>query len=209
MDNIISIRFIFLVVIILLVVIVSYGLIVENLPEIVFNKRKKKAEGKYFKLLLKTIEQGTIEEDGIRSIYNRFNDEFTSILFLSDISYEDFLETFKFYVIENVNDKDLTKKVNQELKPILDTIKEENPYANVDESQRRILLSIEETMKNSSTIASGERTAIRHYLNELAIAFVEKQERLLRSQKLNKWTVPISIVGVIATLVFGIIQLFN
>lgn len=195
-------------IIVLVVGIVTSCLIVLG-PELVFNKRKKRAEGKYYVLLLKAIEQGTIEEDGIRSIYNRFNEELSNILISTEISYEDFLESFKFYVIENVNDEVLTRKVNQKLQPILDTIKEKNPYANVNEGQRRILLSIEETMKNSSTITPGERTAIRYNLNELAIAFVEKQERLLRSQKVNKWTVPISIVGVIATIAFGIIQLFQ
>ena len=151
-------------IIVLVVGIVTSCLIVLG-PELVFNKRKKRAEGKYYVLLLKAIEQGTIEEDGIRSIYNRFNEELSNILISTEISYEDFLESFKFYVIENVNDEVLTRKVNQKLQPILDTIKEKNPYANVNEGQRRILLSIEETMKNSSTITPGERTAIRYNLN--------------------------------------------
>ena len=207
MDNIVS--FIIIVAIMLFVAFGTYGLIGSFVPEIIFNNLKKKAEGKYYELLLKAIEQGTIEEDGIRSIYKRFNEKLSNIFISGEISYEEFLESFNFYVIENVKDEVLTNKVNQKLKPILDTIKEENPYADVDERQRRILLSIEETMKNSSTITPGERTAIRHNLNDLAIAFVEKQERLLRSQKLNKWTVPISIVGVLATLVFGVIQLFQ
>jgi hypothetical protein len=207
MDNIV--RFLIFSAIMLLVAFGTYGLMVNLLPEIVVNKRKKRAEGKYYELLLKTIEQGTIEEDGIHSIYNRFNEKLSNIFVIIDISYEEFLESFKFYVLENVNDEALIKKVNQKLKPILDIIKEENPYANVDERQRRVLLSIEETMKNSSTITASERTAIRGNLNELAIAFVEKQERLLRSQKLNKWTVPISIVSVLATVFFGIIQLFS
>lgn len=175
-----------------------------------FLKRKSKTEIEFYELLLKGIKQGTIEdEEGVCFMFNRLNEKLFDIILSYSVSYERFMDSFQLYVREKDEDGELTKKVTQILKPILDRIKDQNPYANVDDGQRRILLSIEDTMKNSSTITTSERTAIRHNLNDLAIAFVDKQKELLQSKKVNKWTVPISIAGVLATIVFGIIQLFQ
>ena len=174
-----------------------------------YPKRRRQAGVKFYELLLKGIKQGTIEEESIYLMYERFNENVYSFFFPNIVSYERFLESFLLYVREKDEDGTLTKDVTNILKPILEKIKVENPYTNVNEGQRRILLSIEDTMKKSSTITDSERAAIRHNLNELAIAIEEKQKKLHQSERLNKWTVPVSIAGVIATIVFGVIQLFQ
>lgn len=195
--------------IIIFLFIYLYLLIIHLLPEIVYKKRIRQKEGMYYELLLKGIKQGTIEEDAIFDIYTCFNENLSDVFITFSVPYDSFLKSFLFYVREKDEDGEITKKVTQVLKPILDKNKDLNPYENVDEGQRRILLSIEDTIKNSSTITLNERAAIKHNLNVLANAIVEKQEELLHSKKVNKWTMPITIFGVLATIVFGIIQLFQ
>lgn len=203
-----KIEVIFIKTIAIIAVVFVMSLITEM---VTYPKRRRQAGIKYYELLLKGIKQGTIDEESIYLMYKRFNEYQYSIIFFYNVPYERFLESFLIYVREKDEDEDgaLTKNVTQILKPILEKIKDENPYANVNEGQRRILLSIEDTMKKSSTITNSERAAIRHNLNELAIAIEEKQKELYQSKRVNKWTVPVSIFGVIATIVFGIIQLFQ
>ncbi len=178
-----------------------------SLEMALYPKRRRQTIVKVYELLLKGIEQGTMDEENIYRMYNRFNEHLSGTFISFKVPYERFLVSFEIYVREKDKDGKMTKNVIQILKPILTKIKDENPYANVNEGQRRILLSIEDTMKKSSTITTSERAAIKHNLNELAVAIEDKQKELSWSKKVNKWTVPISIIGVIATFVFGIIQL--
>lgn len=163
----------------------------------------KKVEKKNFDLLIKRIKQQTMDEENVSRIYKRYCDDCISFLFVPFFSFERFLDSFLYYVGEMDVDGSLTTSVNSIINPILDKIKEENPYSNVNEKERRILLSINDTMKKSVNLADSEKTAIKHNLQDLAIALEEKQEALKKSMKSNRLT----WLGILITIIVGVIPI--
>ena len=172
-------------------------------------KHTEKTLINYYELLIKGIKQNTLDEDSISRIYKRCNEKLYSFFFVFNYSYERFLDSFLIYVREKDEDGTLTKSAHELLDTIFEKIKDENPYSSVNERERRILLSIVDTMKKSKTITESERSATKHNLNELALALEENQNALAKSKKANRWSIPVSIIGTLLTILFGLLQLFQ
>ncbi len=110
------------------------------------------------------------------------------------ISYVDFLESFILYVRQNDTDGKLTKAITEIVSPIIEKEKAEKPYSNVKERERRILLAIEKSLNK------GETTSLRNNLDDLSGVIENNQKALDRARRINNWTVPVSIIGVLLTL---------
>lgn len=72
--------------------------------------------------------------------------------------------------------------------------KAEKPYPNVNERERRILLAIEDSANK------GEFASINNNLEDLSIVIENNQKALDRARATNKWTIPISIIGILLTI---------
>lgn len=151
--------------------------------------RKRADKEKAYDLLLKGYKQQTLSDNAIFLIYKRM------IAPRYDyISYVDFLESFILFVRQNDTDGKLTKAITEIINPILEKEKAEKPYSNVKERERRILLAIEKSLNK------GETTSLKNNLDDLSGVIENNQKALDRARKTNKWTVPISIIGVLLTL---------
>ena len=151
--------------------------------------RNKSIKEKAYELLLKGNEQQTLDNCAISLIYKR------EIARKYDyISYVDFLESFLIYVREKDEDGKLTTKISAIINPILEKEKAEKPYSNVKERERRILLAIE------NSLGKGETSSLKNNLDDLSGVIENNQKALDRARRINNWTVPISIIGVLLTL---------
>jgi len=151
--------------------------------------RKRTDTERAYELLLKGNEQQTLTDNAIVLVYKRMiaqNYEY--------VSYIDFLESFLLYVREKDEDGKLTNEISNIIGPILEKEKAEKPYSNVRERERRILLAIENSLNK------GETISLKNNLNDLSGVIENNQKALDRARKTNKWTVPISIIGVLLTL---------
>lgn len=162
-----------------------------------------KVDRRNYEMLIRGIKQHTIDEEGVSLIFRKRNDDRVSLLFVQQFSYERFLDSFLYYVRDHDEDGTLITEVYAVVKPIIDKIKEENPFSNVNEKERRILLSINDTMKKSDNLADSEKSAIKHNLDDLAMALEKNQEELKKSKKSNK----ITWLSIIITVLFGIISM--
>ena len=167
-------------------------------------KRNEEINSSIYNLLINGIINKTLNEESVNLIFKKSNEKRIGFFFLSP-TYERFLESFLYSVLEreNKNNGDLTKDVNEFIKPILDKLKENNPYSNVNERERRSLVSIADTIKNSANLTGSEKSAVKHYLEELAVALEENQTNLKFSKRINKWSLVISVISVILTIYFG------
>ena len=147
--------------------------------------RNKSTKEKAYELLIKGNEQQTLDNRAISLIYKRKNDY---------ISYVDFLESFLIYVREKDEDGKLTTEISAIINPILEKEKAEKPYSNVKERERRILLAIE------NSLGKGETSSLKNNLDDLSGVIENNQKALDRARKINNWTVPVSIIGVLLTL---------
>lgn len=143
-----------------------------------------------YTLIIRGIEQGTLDNDSdVLLIYKKLVQTYS----LSR-SYMDFLESFLIYVRKTSEDKEIMLKIMQRINPILDKEREEKPYCNINDRERRILLTIEDAFKKN------EINSIKHILVDLSMVIESNQKALDRAKTTNKWSIPISIVGVLLTL---------
>lgn len=193
------------------VIIIGFILIYKGTLTLIFYffiQRDKKITEQYFERLLKCINQQTIDEDILFVTFKERNKNL-HIASGNDFSPEGFLESFLAYAIDHDPNGNFTKKAKEVINPILQRLKDGNPYSKVNERERRILLSIDDTTKKSTNLAEGEKAAIKHNLDDMAMALEENQNALEKSKKANKWSIPVSIIGVLLTLIFGILQVIQ
>ena len=173
-----------------IVFIFLYIIIVSVILNLIFDKifTKRRDLEKAYKLILKALEQDTLTSDSIALIYRR------QIERKYNISYIDFLELFLMYVRQEDKDGSLTKVVTLLINPLLTKAKEEKPYSFLGDRERRILLASEEAYKK------GEETSLKNNLTDLSDIIDQNQKALIQSQRTNRWTIPISIIGIILTL---------
>ncbi|MDD4431772.1 MAG: hypothetical protein PHF61_10280 [Bacteroidales bacterium] len=109
------------------------------------------------------------------------------------------------------NDPDLNiefdeKKIadwNAKISTYIKTIDELAPYADLPNAERNILNDI------SCCIGSTQEKIISSKLLELAGIIKTRNDDLNWSKKINRWTIPLTIVGVILTVIFGILALMK
>lgn len=164
------------------------------------NWKREKMEKEAFNLLKKGYEQHTLNEKAIRLIYDKFS---LNLDDLNDYTFIKFLEEFLIYIRNEDTDGTLTNKIEELVNPILDKEKEEKPYANINEGERRILLAIEESA------SQNEVTSLKRHLIDLSLLIENNQKEKNKAEATNKWTIPTSIGGVIFTLIFGLYGFFG
>ena len=199
-----------LIALIVLLVFLSIGIPLLNIMvSNIFNKEQPY----YLDLLLKSFKQGTLDENSISLIYNDFKSRCQRhfIVYFLELSpsYKKFLENFLIYVREKDEDGSLTKGAHKIFDPLLEKIKYDDPTSKLDFREKRLLSSIIDVLNKSTVILQSEKSAIKTNLNELANGIEDKQKKLENAQYWNKWTVPISIIGTIATLAFGFYEMFK
>lgn len=151
--------------------------------------RVRTEKEKAYELLLKGNEHKTLNANAIYLIYKR-----KVASKFDGVSYIDFLESFLIYVREKDEDGTLTKNISESIESILEKEKAEKPYSNVKEREKRILCAIEESANR------GELLAVKNNLKDLSIVIENNQRALNRARITNKWSIPISIIGILLTL---------
>ena len=194
---------IYYIFVVILAVIFLVLLVVEHtiIPK---RNRRKITEG--FELLIKGVNHNNLDEEKILLIYDQCVDSLFSLIYIN-YPFELFIKDFTYYVMKKDEDGSLTNDVDTILNPILEKIREENLYSNVNVREQSLLLSIAKTIKDNPNLADSDKTSIKLSLNNLAFAIEENQNALSKSQKTNKWTVPATYIGTIATIGFGIFGL--
>lgn len=195
---------IYYIFVVILAVIFLVLLVVEHT---IIPKRNKRTITKNFELLAKGVNHNNLDEEKIKLIHDQCKDGLFSIFYIIQYPFELFIKEFMLYIMEKDEDGSLTNEVDNILKPLLEKIREENLYSNVNVREQSLLLSIAKTIKDNPNLADSVKTSIKLSLNNLAFAIEENQNALSKSQKTNKWAVPATYIGTIATIGFGIFGL--
>lgn len=152
-------------------------------------RREKSDKVDAFELLLKGNEQQTLNEGSISLIYKRCISKR-----YEHISYMDFLESFLIYVRQKDEDGKLTQSISKIIEPLLEKEKIEKPFSNIKERERRILLAVE------NSASKGETSSLKNNLTDLSIVIENNQKALDRARAMNRWSIPISVIGILLTL---------
>ncbi|OIR25695.1 hypothetical protein [Bathymodiolus thermophilus thioautotrophic gill symbiont] len=76
----------------------------------------------------------------------------------------------------------------------------ESPHSNLPELERNIIRDIENYINSQNTEYAKQK------LNELIAAIQIRDESIKKLQGIAKWSIPLSIVGLILTFIFGILS---
>ncbi len=161
--------------------------------------RKENEEKRFIKLLSNGIKNKMIDsfsdvEDiykGVCKINNSDNETDKSKL-------AKWLRELLLNLIENKTDNYL--EVKKSIVSFIKKAETESPHSGLPELERNIIRDIE----NYTNLKNTEST--KQKLNELVAAIQARTESIKKLQGITKWSVPLSIVGLILTLIFGILS---
>ena len=188
--------------IIWVVIAAAISTYIHNLVHDPINPSPKKSElESAYELLLKRYSQKTLDEKSINLIYSR---EIVSNNGMTSMSKLVFLESFLIYVTKNDNKEDgaLTKGITEIVDPLLEEERKGKPYPNVNDTERRILIEIEDSVEK------GETASIKSRIEDLSTIIVKNQNALNRANKINNLTIPVSIFSVVLTLFIWLYGMF-
>lgn len=125
-----------------------------------------------------------------------------------DVSYRAGLaKALRQYIVEIVSDEELEPAAAVRLKDaatdILSRIEAESPFAEVPAAERNLLLDV------SRFARSNDHASVIRKLEDLAGLIEVRQDSLERVQASNKWSIPLATIGLILTVVFGVISLLK
>jgi len=146
--------------------------------------RKRKA----FVLLNEGFKNDTIQEKSdIDNILNFLNN--TAQNDTEKLSLEQFLSDYKIYLRQN-NNHQILKEQRDFIQKVINQEKETQPYSNIPDYERRLLLEIEDAMKNN-----------KHFsLINLSNTIADKERKIERAQTINSWSIPLGILGVVFSI---------
>jgi len=160
------------------------------------SRRKRQAREKFLKLLKGNIEKGNVLDlktlGHIKQAVER--ESFTEIVvsnMLQDVllSINDPESSVKFK-----NPKELSDNICK----LIEKENESAPFENLPEEERRLLRGLEDAIKHN------DATAVKFHLGELNTVISVRNVEHARSLKMNRWSVPLAVVGLVFTIIFGI-----
>jgi len=180
---------------------IFFALILTIVGISVFIKRRKansflkKGKERFFGLLSEKFESDLIvDKDDILFLLNSINREYNINLSIVSILEDYIVFITKIENITNVND------VHTLIKTIIAIENQERPFRNVPDEERRILKNINDNVKNKCL------APINSDLQELSSIIAIRNKDYERTKNINKWSLPVAIIGTIVAVVFGILS---
>lgn len=106
-------------------------------------------------------------------------------------------------VSESKQDASVVKKRKEFINNIIKQIEAEIPFSNLPATERNLVLDIIHFIKENDEASATNK------IEDLAGLIQVRQESLNRVEAMNKWSIPLAIIGSILTILFGIISIFK
>lgn len=76
-----------------------------------------------------------------------------------------------------------------------------NPYTDLPDTERNIINDL------SAFNKLGDQNSINRKLSELSSVIITRYEQQRRIENLNKWSIPLAIIGMFLTIIFGVLSI--
>ena len=151
-----------------------------------------------FYVLADKILQGNdaskLDRDGLQIAFNSIDR--TSDRVLSTYGFANVLEDYAASIHSDKNQEN--NKFFSQLKEAIKTERRAEPYSQIPKEQGRLLKNLDDA------IVSDQKDSAEFNLKELNSILVINDEHVKDLESQNAWSIPLAIVGLILTLVFGI-----
>jgi hypothetical protein len=175
-----------------------------------FTKRRKvyqERKQSFFLALLKGFENKVIADKiDILNIYKGITNSPSGETEYS-VGLNSWLRQFLVDLYKRSNDLGITAIQLSDIKTkVTATIKEFEeiaPYSELPNTEKNLLTDI------SSYLNIGDKDSIIRKLKELQIVIQTRYQESIKLQNSNKWSIPLAIIGVILTIIFGSISIIK
>lgn len=75
------------------------------------------------------------------------------------------------------------------------------PFTDLPDTERNIINDI------STYNKSGDKDSVNRKINELSSVIITRHEQQKKIEGLNKWSIPLAVIGLILTIIFGILSI--
>lgn len=183
---------------VMVLAIVATGVLPRFLEITSHRTPKESTHDRLFEYLASGLENNRFDADFVHTGFSHFDRQSDGAL--TKYGYIETLEDFVVYLNSqekgtSLTDTNATDSVSQ----LLAQASETEPFASLPSEERRLMDHIQVLLKSP---ASGDDLA--HALNELKQVLLARHKEYQRIESQNAWSIPLSFVGVILTLVFGV-----
>ena len=172
------------------------------------NKKSLAIKTKFFSTVLIGMEKGAIDTlEDINNIYEGLGGS----TFEDSSHHRDQLSKWlKELIVELISrerDKSLEGEVlkdyHQKISEFIHRIEEESPYSDISEIERSILTDI------STYLEASDKENVERKLSELAGMIQTRSDDLDKIRNTNKWATGLAILGMIFTIIFGLLTILR
>ena len=164
--------------------------------------RRIRRREKFFEALTKSFQLGSIESiDDVINLLKGITTSFSEEEYKAGLTR--WLRQYIVYLVTSESDKNFVNTCKQKISEFIRQNETTSPFSELPDNERNILKDIMEYLNTDN------KDAIKRKLNELKISIQTRYDDLRQVKAQNKWSVPLAIIGLILTIIFGIISLFK
>ncbi len=105
--------------------------------------------------------------------------------------------------LDSEKDSNIILKTKEKVTAILNQIEVESPFADLPAAERNLILDLRKL------IDLGDKISADTKLHDLAGLIEVRQDSLERVQASNKWSIPLALIGLVLTVIFGAISVIK
>lgn len=180
--------------------IVVYASLVAWMMSYVRN-RKRRRDAELLGAISSGLTNGQVEDvDDLVNLYRGIgNGAADDVAYKASISRT--LRKILVALAANRNSSSAEVELRGKIKSLLAKLEQDTPFSGVPTAERNLIIDAQEF------INKAEPNAARQKINDLASMIEARQEAYARLQSANRWSVPLAVIGLILTVVFGVMSL--
>ncbi len=169
--------------------------------------REKRASRKntFIETFIKGVSDNTIENSvDLLNVYSGITN-----LSTEDLTNKQNLNKWLREILAKLVNKDVAKEFTPEqtitvklkLTEFIKSNETANPFTDLPDTERNIINDI------STYNKSGDKESVDRKINELSSVIITRNEQQKKIENLNKWSIPLAVIGLVLTVIFGILSI--
>ncbi len=165
-------------------------------------ERREKERNRFFKVLAAALRRGSISSLGdVQNLYRGIRGTGAENG-CGSATLSRWLREYLVQLLENgKEDENQFTEWKELISKLIEEHERQSPYASLPELEGSIITDIE------MFLDADNKSSVRRKLTEITAAIQAREDSLARIKNTNRWLVPLAMVGMVLTLIFGISSL--
>jgi hypothetical protein len=169
--------------------------------------REKRATRKntFIETFIKGVSDNTIENsEDLLNVYSGITN-----LSTEDLTNKQDLNKWLREILAKIVNKEVGKdftaeqtiSIKNKITEFINRNEKANPFTDLPDTERNIINDI------STYNKVGDKDSVDRKINELSSVIITRHEQQRKIESLNKWSIPLAVIGLILTIIFGILSI--